>query len=126
MIEQRDTSLNMLKLASELVLMIVFMSTALLRSIDTKVELVDTCLTADDLTAEDRNMPDVLSVFMVLFSISLPFGTLVYTKIYDVNAAADSEEDGDELEIDAGHSNMDVELPSRCADCGGFQDYMNT
>ena len=50
--------------------------------------LVDSgrALTSDDLTSEDKNMPNVLSVFMVLLSVGLPLGTLIYTKTVDVNA----------------------------------------
>ena len=117
MLAQRDKSLSFLKLSAEVVLIIVFTSTALLRSVDTKVELVGTCVTADDLTAEDRYMPDVLSIFMVLFSVGLPFGTLVYTRVQEANAAADNEEKK-EVEGDAGH-NIDV---THGVSGGGSQD----
>ena len=70
---------NLLKLASEMVLMLVFLSTAVLRSALTKLDLVDAgLLRADDLTSEEREMPGNLAVFMVVVTCSIPITILVY------------------------------------------------
>ena len=74
-----DHSKNVLKLGTELALMVVFLATAVLRSVDTKQGLVDTGhLKEGDLTAEDRRLPGVLSVIMVLASVGIPFGILIW------------------------------------------------
>ena len=70
---------NLLKLASEMVLMLVFLSTAVLRSALAKLDLVDAgLLRADDLTSEEREMPGHLAVFMVVVTCSIPITILVY------------------------------------------------
>ena len=70
---------NLLKLASETVLMLVFLTTAVLRSALAKLDLVDAgLLKEDDLTSEERQMPRSLSVFMVVVTCTIPIATLVY------------------------------------------------
>ena len=62
----KDDDKNLLKLGTEVAIMLVFLCTALLRVEATKQALVKSgVLTEADLTADDRAMPNVLSIIMV-------------------------------------------------------------
>merc|ERR1711865_750384 len=76
-----DDGNNLLKLGSEVVLMLVFLATAVMRSALTRHDMVDAkLLREEDLTEEERNMPELLSVFMVLVSVLIPFTIFLYNK----------------------------------------------
>ena len=68
---------------------------AVLRSIDTKQGLVESGhLDKKDLTVEDRRLPGVLSVIMVLASVGIPFGIMLWN-CFDHAAEKDGEDDDD-------------------------------
>ena len=68
---------------------------AVLRSVDTKQGLVDAGhLKEGDLTAEDRRLPGVLSVIMVLASVGIPFGILIWN-CFDHAAEKDVVDEAD-------------------------------
>ena len=71
------------------------MPQAVLRSVDTKQGLVDAGhLKEGDLTAEDRRLPGVLSVIMVLASVGIPFGILIWN-CFDHAAEKDVVDEAD-------------------------------
>ena len=62
----KDDDKNLLKLGTEVAIMLVFLCTALLRAVATKTALVKSgVLTDDDLTTDGTATPRVLSVIMV-------------------------------------------------------------
>ena len=66
---------------------------AVLRSIDTKQGLVESGhLDKKDLTVEDQRLPGVLSVIMVLASVGIPFGIMLWNCF---DHAADKDGDND-------------------------------
>ena len=68
---------------------------AVLRSIDTKQGLVESGhLDKKDLTVEDQRLPGVLSVIMVLASVGIPFGIMLWN-CFDHAAEKDGEDDDD-------------------------------
>ena len=111
---------NRLKLGTEVALMLVFLSTAVLRAAYTKQELVDArILQEDDLTEEDRNMPLVLSWFMLVCSVGIPFGILLYGKhgTADEEGADDAHTGG--LDASAAQSACELEVSSGDGDGDG-------
>ena len=103
-----DDGKNLLKLGTEVVLVLVFLATAVMRSALTRHDMVDAkLLREEDLTEEERDMPELLSVFMVLVSVLIPFTILLYNKFKkpdeqhegepddDTNAGAEDETSGD-------------------------------
>ena len=79
----KDDNKNLLKLGAEVVIMMVFLLSALLRSVDTKQALVDdNILEEGDMTSEERAMPEVLSTLMVVFAAGLPFTRMLNTGGY--------------------------------------------
>ena len=76
-----DDGKNLLKLGSEVALLLVFQATAVMRSALTRHDMVDAkLLREEDLTEEERDMPELLSVFMVLVSVLIPFTIFLYNK----------------------------------------------
>ena len=68
---------------------------AVLRSIDTKQGLVESGhLDKKDLTVEDRRLPGVLSVIMVLASVGIPFGIMLWN-CFDHAAEKDVVDEAD-------------------------------
>ena len=68
---------------------------AVLRSIVTEEGLVESGhLDKMDLTVEDQRLPGVLSVIMVLASVGIPFGILLWN-CFDHAAEKDCEDDHD-------------------------------
>ena len=87
-----DDGKNLLKLGSEVALMLVFLATAVMRSALTRHDMVDAkLLREDDLTEEERDMPGLLSVFMVLVSVLTPFTILLYNKFKKSNEKQDCD-----------------------------------
>ena len=59
--------------ATEVVLMVVFTLTALLRTAQTKANLVESgALAKSELSAQDKRLPALLSAIMLCVSIGLP------------------------------------------------------
>ena len=76
-----DDENNLLKLGTEVALLLVFQATAVMRSALTRHDMVDAkLLREEDLTEEERDMPELLSVFMVLVSVLIPFTIFLYNK----------------------------------------------
>ena len=81
---------------------------AVLRSIDTKQGLVESGhLDKKDLTVEDQRLPGVLSVIMVLASVGIPFGIMLWN-CFDHAAEKDGEDDDDS---DGGFVNTRMQNP---------------
>ena len=64
----KDDHANIFKLGAEVALMLVFLCTAVLRTLEVKRDLVD----AKDLTREDEIMPTLLAVTMVVVTCGVP------------------------------------------------------
>ena len=91
-----DDCKNQLMLGSEVALMLVFMATAVLRSALAKQDLVDAKLIREEnLTEEERDMPELLSVFMVLVSVLIPFTIFLYNKFKKPDEKQEGESDDD-------------------------------
>ena len=91
-----DDGKNLLKLGSEVVLMLVFLATAVMRSALTRHDMVDAkLLREEDLTEEERDMPELLSVFMVLVSVLIPFTIFLYNKFKKSDEKQEGESDDD-------------------------------
>ena len=91
-----DDDKNLLKLGTEVVLVLVFLATAVMRSALTKHEMVDAkLLREEDLTKEERDMPELLSVFMVLVSVLIPFTIFLYNKFKKPDEKQKGESDDD-------------------------------
>ena len=91
-----DDGKNLLKLGSEVALLLVFQATAVMRSALTRHDMVDAkLLREEDLTEEERDMPEVLSVFMVLVSVLIPFTIFMYNKFKKPDEEQEGEPDDD-------------------------------
>ena len=94
-----DDGKNLLKLGSEVALLLVFQATAVMRSALTRHDMVDAkLLREEDLTEEERDMPGLISIFMVLVSVLIPFTIFLYNKF----KKSDDGEDGDDEDGDDG------------------------
>jgi len=91
-----DDGKNLLKLGTEVVLVLVFLATAVMRSALTRHDMVDAkLLREEDLTEEERDMPELLSVFMVLVSVLIPFTIFLYNKFKKPDEKQKGESDDD-------------------------------
>ena len=91
-----DDGNNLLKLGSEVVLMLVFLAAAVMRSALRTHDMVDAkLLREEDLTEDERDMPKLLSVFMVLVSVLIPFTILLYNKFKKPDEKQEGESDDD-------------------------------
>ena len=91
-----DDGKNLLKLGSEVALLLVFQATAVMRSALTRHDMVDAKLIREeDLTEEERDMPELLSVFMVLVSVLIPFTIFLYNKFKKPDEKQKGESDDD-------------------------------
>ena len=91
-----DDEQNLLKLGSEVVLMLVFLAAAVMRSALRTHDMVDAkLLREEDLTEEERDMPELLSVFMVLVSVLIPFTIFLYNKFKKSDEKQEGESDSD-------------------------------
>ena len=91
-----DDGKNLLKLGTEVVLVLVFLATAVMRSALTRHDMVDAKLIREeDLTEEERDMPELLSVFMVLVSVLIPFTIFLYNKFKKPDEKQKGESDDD-------------------------------
>ena len=102
-----DDGKNLLKLGSEVALMLVFLATAVLRSSLTKQDLVDAkLLREENLTEEERDMPELLSVFMVLVSVLIPFTIFLYNKFKKSDEMQDCDNplSAEGIDIDTGRT----------------------
>ena len=91
-----DDEQNLLKLGSEVVLMLVFLAAAVMRSALRTHDMVDAkLLREEDLTEEERDMPELLSVFMVLVSVLIPFTIFLYNKFKKPDEKQEGESDDD-------------------------------
>ena len=78
-------------------MVLIFLCTALLRSVATKQALVDAGqLKPEDMTQEERSMPGMLSLLMVGVGAGLPLGVLCYTKCHKRFEDDDGDEDGED------------------------------
>ena len=91
-----DHGKNLLKLGSEVVLMLVFLAAAVMRSALRTHDMVDAkLLREEDLTEEERDMPELLSVFMVLVSVLIPCTIFLYSKFKKPDEKQEGESDDD-------------------------------
>ena len=74
----------------------MFLATAVMRSALMRHEMVDAkLLREEDLTEEERDMPELLSVFMVLVSVLIPFTIFLYNKCKKPDEKQEGESDDD-------------------------------
>merc|ERR1711865_418186 len=102
-----DDGNNLLKLGSEVALLLVFQATAVMRSALTRHDMVDAkLLREEDLTEEERDMPELLSVFMVLVSVLIPFTIFLYNKFKKSNEKQDCDNplSAADIDIDTGRT----------------------